>query len=52
MPYALVATTGRMFAGLADGQLWESSDRVESWTPLPLNDGAPTAVVALASVDG
>jgi hypothetical protein len=25
MAYALLATDGRLFAGLADGQLWESS---------------------------
>jgi hypothetical protein len=31
MPYALVATEGRLFAGLADGQLWESNDRGDSW---------------------
>src|SRR5215203_77612 len=27
MPYALVATDGRLFAGLADGQFWESRDQ-------------------------
>src|SRR5919197_338388 len=31
MPYALLAADGRLFAGLADGQLWESGDRGESW---------------------
>src|SRR5919197_559629 len=31
MPYALVAVDWRLFAGLADGQLWESTDRGESW---------------------
>jgi hypothetical protein len=31
MPYALLATAGRLYAGLADGQLWESDDRGESW---------------------
>jgi hypothetical protein len=31
MPYALVAVQGRLFAGLGDGQLWESFDRGESW---------------------
>ncbi len=34
MPYALVATDGRLFAGLSDGQLWESRDRGDSWTPI------------------
>ena len=31
MPYALVATDERLFAGLADGELWESVDRGERW---------------------
>ncbi len=31
MPYALVATAGRLFAGLSDGQIWESRDRGDSW---------------------
>jgi photosystem II stability/assembly factor-like uncharacterized protein len=30
MPYALVAADGRLFAGLANGQIWESTDRGES----------------------
>ena len=31
MPYALVAGQDRLFAGLADGQIWESRDRGETW---------------------
>ena len=31
MPYALVATEDRLFAGLANGELWESADRGDSW---------------------
>jgi hypothetical protein len=31
MPYARAAGDGRLFAGLADGQIWESSDRGDSW---------------------
>jgi photosystem II stability/assembly factor-like uncharacterized protein len=31
MPYALVATEDRLFAGLASGELWESRDRGETW---------------------
>jgi photosystem II stability/assembly factor-like uncharacterized protein len=31
MPYALVTAGSRVFAGLANGQLWESPDRGESW---------------------
>src|SRR5213592_2109063 len=34
MPYVLLATDGRLLAGLANGQLWESHDHGESWTPL------------------
>jgi hypothetical protein len=32
MPYALLATDGRLFAGLSDGQLWESRDGGDTWT--------------------
>jgi photosystem II stability/assembly factor-like uncharacterized protein len=49
MPYALLATDGRLFAGLADGQLWESRDRGESWVRLRLRGAAPDALVALAN---
>jgi hypothetical protein len=31
MPYAIVTTQGRLFAGFADGQLWASTDRGASW---------------------
>jgi hypothetical protein len=31
MPYALVAAPGSLFAGLADGQIWASSDRGDTW---------------------
>ena len=48
MPYALVASDGRLFAGFADGQLWESRDRGDSWTPLQLRGGALDALVGLA----
>src|SRR5438093_13319359 len=36
MPYALCASDGRLFAGLADGQLWESRDGGDSWSALQL----------------
>jgi photosystem II stability/assembly factor-like uncharacterized protein len=48
MPYALLATDGRLFAGLADGQLWESRDRGDTWTPLRLEGDSVGAVLALA----
>jgi photosystem II stability/assembly factor-like uncharacterized protein len=49
MPYALLATEGRVFAGLANGQLWESRDGGDSWTAMRLQGGALVAVLALAS---
>jgi hypothetical protein len=48
MPYALVATGMRLFAGLADGQLWESTDRGESWHACALEGDALTRLNALA----
>jgi photosystem II stability/assembly factor-like uncharacterized protein len=47
MPYALVAVDGRVFAGLSDGQIWESRDRGDSWRALQL-DGSIPALNALA----
>ena len=48
MPYALLATNGRLFAGLANGQIWESRDRGGSWTEMRLQSGTLAAVLALA----
>jgi len=48
MPYALLATDGRLLAGLADGQLWESRDGGDSWTPLRLRGDPVDTLVALA----
>jgi photosystem II stability/assembly factor-like uncharacterized protein len=47
MPYALVAADGRLFAGLADGQLWESTDRGETWRACTLRGETITALHAL-----
>jgi photosystem II stability/assembly factor-like uncharacterized protein len=54
MPYTLLATEGRLFAGLADGQLWESPDQGDSWMPLQLGEARLDSLVALnyAAVDG
>jgi len=52
MPYALIATEGRLFAGLADGQIWASRDCGDSWEALRLEGDAPGALVALAHVGG
>jgi hypothetical protein len=48
MPYALVAADGRLFAGLADGQVWESADRGESWRACTLRGDSLGALQALA----
>jgi photosystem II stability/assembly factor-like uncharacterized protein len=48
MPYALVATEGRVFAGLADGQLWQSVDGGESWHACALDGDALMRLNALA----
>jgi photosystem II stability/assembly factor-like uncharacterized protein len=48
MPYALVATDGRLFAGLADGELWESNDRGKSWHACVLEGDSLRGLNALA----
>jgi photosystem II stability/assembly factor-like uncharacterized protein len=48
MPYALVAGDGRLFAGLADGQIWESADRGASWDALRTEGEAIGHLQALA----
>ena len=48
-PYALLPTDGRLFAGLADGQLWESRDRGDTWACCRVEGDALPGVVALAA---
>jgi photosystem II stability/assembly factor-like uncharacterized protein len=48
MPYALLATDGRLFAGLADGQMWQSRDQGDTWARLRLGGEALDALLALA----
>jgi photosystem II stability/assembly factor-like uncharacterized protein len=48
MPYALVASDGCLFAGLANGALWESHDRGDNWTAVQLDGDTLAAVLALA----
>jgi len=50
MPYALVAADGRLFAGLANGQIWESGDRGDSWRACALQGDGLARVQALACV--
>jgi photosystem II stability/assembly factor-like uncharacterized protein len=48
MPYALATRGADVFAGLANGEIWLSSDRGQSWRVLEL-DGEPVGrLVALA----
>ncbi len=49
MPYALVTTPERIFAGLADGEIWESADRGDTWRACSLTGDALTSLVALAA---
>ena len=48
MPYALLAVDGRVFAGLADGQIWESIDRGDSWRACTIRGEPLTTLHALA----
>jgi photosystem II stability/assembly factor-like uncharacterized protein len=47
MPYALAAADGRLFAGLADGQVWESRDRGDTWRACVPSGGSLTELHAL-----
>ena len=49
MPYALVWADERVFAGLADGQIWESRDHGHSWSQARLENVQIGALVALTS---
>jgi|RhiMetdeSRZDD1v2_1073273.scaffolds.fasta_scaffold17396_8 photosystem II stability/assembly factor-like uncharacterized protein len=48
MPYALVATEERLFAGLADGQIWVSTDRGDSWRALSVQGEPLPSLQAVA----
>jgi photosystem II stability/assembly factor-like uncharacterized protein len=50
MPYALVAADGRLFAGLADGQIWETGDRGDTWRACAFEGDPLTEIHALAYV--
>jgi hypothetical protein len=49
MPYALVAVDGRLFAGLRNGDIWQSADRGDTWEPCTLAGGRPAQLLALAA---
>jgi len=40
---------GRLFAGLANGQLWASPDQGDSWSPVRITGGTLDALLALGS---
>jgi photosystem II stability/assembly factor-like uncharacterized protein len=48
MPYALATGDEQLVAGLADGQIWESRDRGDSWRPCRVERDAITELHALA----
>lgn len=50
MPYALLPTGGRLFAGFADGELWGSGDRGDTWEQVSLRGDRPERIVALAGL--
>jgi photosystem II stability/assembly factor-like uncharacterized protein len=47
MPYALVAVKGGLVAGFADGQIWGSADRGDTWEAYALKGDALTELHAL-----
>jgi photosystem II stability/assembly factor-like uncharacterized protein len=49
MPYALVAARDRLFAGLANGELWESGDRGDTCRACSLEGDRLDRLVALAA---
>jgi hypothetical protein len=48
MPYALATRGAYVFAGLADGEMWLSSDRGETWRALELGGDSVDRLVALS----
>jgi photosystem II stability/assembly factor-like uncharacterized protein len=51
MPYALAATPGRLFAGLADGGIYVSADGGDSWRALALTGDRLPSITALACLN-
>jgi photosystem II stability/assembly factor-like uncharacterized protein len=47
MPYALGTSAGEVFAGLADGRLFHSADRGDTWEEVPVRVGAIVAMVVV-----
>jgi photosystem II stability/assembly factor-like uncharacterized protein len=51
MPYALVARDGRLFAGLADGQIWETRDGGDSWAETAVEGQVPALNALVYAAD-
>jgi photosystem II stability/assembly factor-like uncharacterized protein len=51
MPYALVAGTGGLYAGLADGRIYTSHDQGDTWRQLRLTGDRLSRIVALVYRD-
>jgi hypothetical protein len=49
MPYTLLADDGRLFAGLANGEIWASRDQGDTWARCRFNGGGFGALQALAA---
>ena len=49
MPYALIAASDLLLAGFADGELWESPDRGDTWRRAELHGDPLDGLVALAA---
>ena len=47
MPYALLPLDGRLFAGLGNGELWESRDGGDSWSECRLEGDRLARIGAL-----
>ncbi|MCC7084020.1 MAG: hypothetical protein IT427_03310, partial [Pirellulales bacterium] len=47
-PYALAMNSKLLFAGLRDGRIYQSEDRGEHWSQLPIRGDVPSRVVALS----
>lgn len=48
MPYALITTQEDLFAGLADGRVFVSTNKGESWVPLNVSGPMPQGLKAFA----
>jgi hypothetical protein len=49
MPYALVSLGETVLAGLANGELWQSDDRGDTWSFCELAGDGLSRIVALAA---